>query len=107
MAHFYATKGMSGPYEPVAASKYAGEQALRARRAEFSDLGLILQVVSGDVIEGTITPRLLARMNPGMALARREQSVALPTVNEFAGAIAGAVSRPAPVESTIFVGSTD
>src|SRR5882757_1775261 len=40
MAHFYRDRGMSGPYEPVAASKYAGEQALRARRDELDKRGI-------------------------------------------------------------------
>jgi 3-oxoacyl-[acyl-carrier protein] reductase len=26
MAHFYARRGMAGPYQPVAASKYAGSE---------------------------------------------------------------------------------
>jgi 3-oxoacyl-[acyl-carrier protein] reductase len=107
MAHFYASKGVSGPYEPVAASKYAGEQALRARRTEFAKLGVDFVVVSGDMIEGTITPRLLERMNRGMTQGRREQVGALPTVEEFARAIADAASRADPVESAIFVGSID
>jgi len=66
-----------------------------------------LVVVSGDMIEGTITPRLLERMNRGMTQARRERAGALPTVEEFARVIADAASRAGPVDSTIFVGSTD
>jgi hypothetical protein len=54
LAHFYAERRLSGPYAPVAASKYAGEQALRARRTEFANLGISLVVVSGDRIEGAI-----------------------------------------------------
>ncbi len=107
LAHFYASKGVSGPYEPVAASKYAGEQALRARRTEFAELGVGFVVVSGDIIEGTITPRLLERMHRGMTEIRRAQVGALPTVEEFARAIADAASRADPVDSTIFVGSID
>jgi 3-oxoacyl-[acyl-carrier protein] reductase len=107
MAHFYASKGVAGPYEPVAASKHAGEQALRARRTEFSRLGISFVVVSGDMIEGTITPRLLERRDRGMTQARREQVGVLPTVEEFADTIADAASRADPADSTIFVGSTD
>ena len=40
MAHFYREKPVYGPYEPVAASKYAGERALRARGAEFEMRGI-------------------------------------------------------------------
>jgi 3-oxoacyl-[acyl-carrier protein] reductase len=107
MAHFYAEKRVTGPYEPVAASKYAGEQALLARRAEFSKNGVALCVVSGDMIEGTITPRLLERMDRGMVQNRRRQAGALPTIDEFAHAIADAASSPEPAGATIFVGSTD
>lgn len=107
LAHFHASKRVSGPYAPVAASKHAGEQALRARRTEFAKLGVDLVVVSGDMIEGTITPRLLERMNRGMTQTRREQAGALPTVEEFARAIADVASRADPADSTIFVGSTD
>jgi 3-oxoacyl-[acyl-carrier protein] reductase len=106
MAHFYAERGMPGPYEPVAASKYAGEQSLRARRDEFSRLGIALSIVSGDMIEGTITPRLLERMDRGVMQSRREQAGALPTVDEFAEAIANAASMPQSSNDTIFVGST-
>jgi NAD(P)-dependent dehydrogenase (short-subunit alcohol dehydrogenase family) len=107
LAHFYASKEVSGPYQPVAASKYAGEQALRARHTEFAKLGISLVVLSGDMIEGTTTPRLLERMNRGMTQSRREQVGALPTVEEFARAIADAASAAEPAESTIFVGSID
>jgi len=107
MAHFYGDRGMSGPYEPVAASKYAGEQALRARRDEFDKRGIALVVVSGDMIEGTITPRLLERMNRGTTQSRRDEVGRLPTVDEFALAIADAATNVEPSSTTIFVGSTD
>ena len=106
MAHFYADRGMSGPYQPVAASKYAGEQALRARRAAFDEAGIALVIVSGDMIEGTITPRLLERMNRGLTQSRRDDVGPLPTVDEFAQAIADAATDPQPSRATIFVGST-
>jgi 3-oxoacyl-[acyl-carrier protein] reductase len=107
MAHFYAERGMVGPYQPVAASKYAGEQALRARQTEFADHGIALAIVSGDMIEGTITPRLLERMDRGTTNARLEQVGSLPTVAEFAFAIAEAVTTAQPSGHTVFVGSTD
>jgi NAD(P)-dependent dehydrogenase (short-subunit alcohol dehydrogenase family) len=107
MAHFYAQRGVVGPYQPVAASKYAGEQALRARLTEFADRGIALAIVSGDVIEGTITPRLLERMDRGTTSARLEQVGSLPTVAEFAFAIAEAVTTAHSTGHTIFVGSTD
>jgi 3-oxoacyl-[acyl-carrier protein] reductase len=107
MAHFYAERGMAGPYQPVAASKYAGEQALRARQTEFADRDIALAVVSGDMIEGTITPRLLERMDRGTTNARLEQVGSLPTVAEFAFAIAEAVTTAHPSGHTVFVGRTD
>ena len=107
MAHFYAERGMAGPYQPVAASKYAGERALRERQIEFDHRGIALAVVSGDMIEGTITPRLLERMDRGTTNARLEQVGSLPTVVEFALAIADAVFMSHPSGHTVFVGSTD
>jgi 3-oxoacyl-[acyl-carrier protein] reductase len=106
MAHFYAERGMAGPYQPVAASKYAGEQALRTRQTELAGLGIALAVVSGDMIEGTITPRLLERMDRGTTNARLEQVGSLPTVAEFAFAIAEALTTAHPFGHTVFVGST-
>jgi NAD(P)-dependent dehydrogenase (short-subunit alcohol dehydrogenase family) len=106
MAHFYGERGMVGPYEPVAASKHAGETALRERRREFESLGILLTVVSGDMIAGTITPRLLERMQRGTSQARRDQVGALPTVAEFAGIIADAASDAKSTGETRFVGST-
>jgi 3-oxoacyl-[acyl-carrier protein] reductase len=107
MAHFYRDRDVSGPYQPVAASKYAGEQALRARCAEFDKMGIALIVVSGDMIEGTITPRLLERMNRGLTQSRRDEAGSLPTVDEFARAIADAATDAQPSQATIFVGNTN
>ncbi len=107
MAHFYGERGMTGPYETVAASKYAGEQALRARQRELLDRGIAFAVASGDMIEGTITPRLLERMDRGTTDARLEQVGKLPTVAEFASAIAEAAASAYPTGHTVFVGSTD
>ncbi len=95
-------------YEPVATSKKAGEDALRARIPELAARGIRLVVVSGDLIEGTITPRLMERSKPGLIEARRAQAGTLPSVEEFARAIVGAVAdNQRETGSTIFVGSTD
>ncbi|MCU0569446.1 MAG: SDR family oxidoreductase [Oculatellaceae cyanobacterium Prado106] len=108
LAHFYGQKPVHGLYEPVAASKQAGEQALRRRIPELTDKGISLIVVSGDLIEGTITPKLMERSSPGLIEARREQAGVLPTVEEFARAIAEACVDPARSSGeTVFVGSTD
>ncbi len=61
-------------------------------RHDFAARGLRLLFVTGDVIEGTVTPRLLERVTPGLAAARREEAGALPTVAEMAGAIAAATT---------------
>ena len=108
LAHFYGQKPVGDYYEPVAASKKAGEDALRSRIPQWSAAGIRLVVVSGDLIEGTITPKLMERANPGFIEERREQVGTLPTVESFAQAIVEA-SFGETLESgtTIFVGSTE
>jgi NAD(P)-dependent dehydrogenase (short-subunit alcohol dehydrogenase family) len=107
-AHFYGQKPVVAGYEVVAKSKFAGEQALREYGAELSGLGISLVVVSGDVIEGTITPRLLERMHPEMKDLRPPDAEKLPTVDEFAEQIVWAATDGSlPTGHTIFVGSTE
>ncbi len=91
-AHFYGRKPVISGYEVVAKSKHAGERALRDYASELNDLGISLVVISGDIIEGTITPRLLERKNPGLIEYRRDEARKLPTVDEFAEVIAVAAS---------------
>ncbi len=106
-AHFYGEKPVMAGYEVVARSKHAGEQGLRDYVSGLPGSGVSLVVVSGDAIEGTITPRLLARKNPGV-LATRDEGQKLPTVDEFADAICMAASDASiPSGRTIFVGATD
>jgi 3-oxoacyl-[acyl-carrier protein] reductase len=107
-AHFFGQyKGYDG-YDVVAASKHAGEQALRAEIPQFKEAGVDLVVVSGDLIEGTITAKLLERNNKGMTENRRDQVGSLPTVDDFAEAIVNAaVNEELQSGDTIFVGSTD
>ncbi len=108
LAHFYGEKPVPSMYEPVAASKKAGEDALRVRIPELAEKGISLVVVSGDMIEGTITPKLMERANRGSIETRRQQAGSLPTVEEFAAAIVKAASD-ATLESgdVIFVGQID
>lgn len=107
-AHFYGQQPVIAAYEPVAKSKRAGEDALRARQHEFAQHGVRLLVVSGDVIEGTITPKLLDRAQPGLIQQRRAQTGSLPTVDEFAQAIVDTASNPTPASgTTIYVGAVD
>jgi 3-oxoacyl-[acyl-carrier protein] reductase len=106
LAHFHGERAVQGAYEVVAASKHAGEQALRGRSSEFGALGIGFVVVSGDMIEGTITPKLLERLSKGTIAARRREAGTLPTVDEFANAIANAASGELPREP-VFVGSIE
>lgn len=48
LAHFYGRKPVNDLYVPVAASKHAGEQALRDRISKLTDIGISLAVGSGD-----------------------------------------------------------
>jgi 3-oxoacyl-[acyl-carrier protein] reductase len=108
LAHFYRVKPVYDGYEPVAASKKAGEEALRNMIPELSHLGIRLVAVSGDLIEGTITPKLLQRQSPGLIEARRQQVGILPNVDDFAAAIVKAVVEDSyPSGATIYVGSTE
>lgn len=107
-AHFYGRQAGYPGYERVAESKRAGEDALRARIPALAERGIRLLVVSGDVIEGTITPRLLERGQPGLINARRSLAGTLPTVATFATAIVDSITDPALASGdVVFVGPTD
>ena len=107
-AHFYHDKPVGGIYAPVAASKRAGEDALRARMNKFAAREISLVVVSGDMIEGTITPKLLERAQRGTIETRREQAGKLPDVAEFARAIVeAAMDESLASGATIYVGDVD
>jgi NAD(P)-dependent dehydrogenase (short-subunit alcohol dehydrogenase family) len=108
LAHFYGHKPVAPIYEPVAQSKKAGEEALRSRIPELTNRGIKLLIVSGDLIEGTITPKLMQRQNPGFIESRRKQTGFLPSVEDFAHAIVDAAANT-QLESgaSIFVGSTE
>ncbi|WP_415974130.1 SDR family oxidoreductase [Rhodococcus sp. 077-4] len=106
-AHFHGRKPVPVEYEPIAASKRAGEDALREMIPELNSRGIELVVVSGDMIEGTIVVTLLERRNPDAVAARTAQG-ALPTVAEFASAVVAATV--APVEEsgrTVYIGGAD
>ena len=101
-AHLYGAVPQLPDYEPVARSKHAGEQLLRARIDELAARGVRLVVVTGDLVEGTITARLLERRSHGLHEARADGSV---TPEEFARAIADAALDPAIASgATIVVG---
>ncbi|WP_375390158.1 SDR family oxidoreductase [uncultured Amnibacterium sp.] len=103
-AHFIATTPTMPEYEPVARSKRAGEDALRARIPALEALGIGFVVVSGDMIEGTVTAQILNRASPGALDARREAAGRLYNVQEFAEEIAAAAVEPVPADRTRLVG---
>jgi len=92
-AHFIDQTATMDAYEPVARSKRAGEDALREMAPELAEKGIKLTVVSGDMIEGTITATLLNRAEPGAIEARREAAGKLYSVQEFAAEISQLVGR--------------
>lgn len=105
-AHFIRTTPTMPEYEPVALSKRAGEDALRDMIPELDAKGIEFVVVSGDMIEGTITATLLERANPGAIEARREGAGKLYNVQEFAAEVALAAVEPVPADHTRLVGDT-
>ncbi len=103
-AHFIRTTPTMPEYEAVALSKRAGEDALRERIPGLTEQGIDFIVVSGDMIEGTITATLLERANPGAIAGRRESAGKLYNVSEFAAEIAAAAVEPIPADNTRLVG---
>lgn len=105
-AHFIRTTPTMPEYEPVARSKRAGEDALRERIPELAERGIEFVVVSGDMIEGTVTATLLERANPGAIEQRRESAGRLYNVAEFAAEVAKAAVEPVPADHTRLIGDT-
>jgi 3-oxoacyl-[acyl-carrier protein] reductase len=105
-AHFIHEVETLPEYTPVALSKRAGEDALRAMIDDFQAAGIDFVVVSGDMIEGTVTATLLNRMRPGALDERKEAAGKLYNVEEFAAEIARAIVDPIPLDNTRLVGDT-
>jgi len=103
-AHFIRTTPTMPEYEVVAQSKRAGEDALRERVPGLAERGIDFVVVSGDMIEGTITATLLERANPGAIESRRESAGKLYNVSEFAAEVALAAVEPIPADNTRLIG---
>jgi len=103
-AHFIRTTPTMPEYEVVAQSKRAGEDALRERIPGLTEQGIGFVVVSGDMIEGTITATLLERANPGAIESRRESAGKLYNVSEFAAEVALAAVEPIPADNTRLIG---
>ena len=91
-AHFIDSVATMDAYEPVARSKRAGEVALLERVPALAQKGISFVVVSGDMIEGTITATLLDRAEPGAIEARRADAGKLYSVEEFAAEVAAMVT---------------
>ena len=105
-AHSIRTTPTMPEYEPVARSKRAGEDALRERIPALAERGIEFVVVSGDMIEGTVTATLLERANPGAIAERRESAGKLYNVSEFAAEVAQAAVEPVPEDHTRLIGDT-
>lgn len=105
-AHFYGRRDVSAQYEPIAASKRAGENALRSYAGHLDSKGIGLSVVSGDMIDDTIIVRLLERRDRSAVETRRAHGP-LPTINEFATAIADEARISSKAARTVFIGGGD
>ncbi len=103
-AHFIREFETMPEYVPVALSKRAGEDALRGMNDQMKSLGIDFVVVSGDMIEGTVTATLLNRANPGVIDQRKEQVGKLYNVDEFAAEVALAAVEDIPDDHTRLVG---
>jgi NAD(P)-dependent dehydrogenase (short-subunit alcohol dehydrogenase family) len=105
-AHLYGRVEQIPAYEPVAASKHAGEVALRERMDDLAARGIRMLVVTGDLIEGTITPKLLERTSPGLEQDRRAALGPLPTAEDMGQVIAdAAVDSSLPSGHVIVIGA--
>ncbi len=103
-AHFIREVETMPEYVPVALSKRAGEDALRGMNDQMKSLGIDFVVVSGDMIEGTVTATLLNRANPGVIDQRKEQVGKLYNVDEFAAEVVLAAVEDIPDDHTRLVG---
>ncbi len=105
-AHLYGRVEQHPAYEPVARSKHAGEQALRKLLLAHDD-GIRFLVVTGDLVEGTVTPKLLARVSRGVPGEQRQVMGSPVTATDMGEAIAATVvNRELPSGHTVVVGRT-
>ncbi len=105
-AHFIREVDTMPEYRPVALSKRAGEDALRAMKDDLDNRGVEFVVVSGDMIEGTVTATLLNRIYPGAIDERKEVAGKIYNVEEFAAEVTRAIIDPVPDDHTRLVGDT-
>jgi NAD(P)-dependent dehydrogenase (short-subunit alcohol dehydrogenase family) len=106
-AHRYGEVTQLPDYEPVAASKHAGEQEIRSLIPALTEQHIRVLVVTGDLIDGTITAKLLERRNPGLATTRTGNGGRATTTEEMGQAIASAVEDTSlPSGHTVVVGGS-
>lgn len=106
-AHLHGRVQDLPAYAPISSSKYAGEQALRARIPELTARSIRLIVVTGDLIEDTITPKLLERTAPGFIEQRRTTVGALPDATSMGEEVAAAtIDKNLPTGHTVVVGGS-
>lgn len=103
-AHFIDKTATLDAYEPVARSKRAGELALREEIPALDAKGISLVVISGDMIEGTVTATLLDRAQPGAIEERRKAAGKLLTVAEFGVQVAAMATAEVPSGHTEYAG---
>jgi NAD(P)-dependent dehydrogenase (short-subunit alcohol dehydrogenase family) len=104
-AHMHGKVNYPLAYTPVASTKHAGEQALRARQQELAEHGIRLLIVTGDLIKGTFMAKVMERIRPGITQQREEGGSKLPTVTETGIAIAeAAMDKTLPSGYTVVVG---
>jgi NAD(P)-dependent dehydrogenase (short-subunit alcohol dehydrogenase family) len=105
-AHRYGAVVQFPAYEPIARSKQAGELALRELAAG-GPQGFRLLVVTGDLVEGTVTSKLLERASRGIAVRRRREVGVLPSAADMGEAIAtAALDSTLPSGRTVVVGGS-
>ncbi|MBO0681685.1 MAG: SDR family oxidoreductase [Candidatus Dormibacteraeota bacterium] len=103
-AHLHGRIPQLPIYEPIAASKQAGETALREHLRAHPEVRLL--IVTADMVEGAVTPLLLERAGRGSTDRRRRQSGALPSAGDVArAAVAAALDETLPNGHVTVVGA--
>lgn len=104
-AHRHGEVEQLPAYEPVAASKHAGERAVRALIPALAAVGVRMLVATGDLIVGTITAKLLERAAPRLTSGRAGLGGRATTVVEMGAAIAAAIGDGSlPSGQTVVIG---
>lgn len=106
-AHFIREVETMPEYEAVALSKRAGEDALTEQIPTLKENGISFVIVSGDMIEGTVTATLLNRARPGALEERREAAGRLYSVEEFADEVVAMALADVPTGHIELVGGAD